>query len=173
MNLYGKRARDRWGQLAPTALAQMDRPEAFFEELGETIATRVDQLTPELAGTDNPSESALEKTGRLNAARLQAEEIVFSELVSPEPEISNEDAFQEWRATNGLSLDWLADWAETSQRPDSAAMPIEDLATHHGLPEEFLRELQRQENPYRFLLQNEQLLESRLRARFVTLPIQD
>lgn len=173
MNLYGKRAMDRWAQLAPTSLARMDRPEEFFTDLGEEIEVRVAQLIPEMTGPDSPLESALEKTGRLNAAKLQAEEIAFSELVTPTPETTSEDAYQEWRATNGLSLDWLADWAETSQRPDSAAMPIEDLATQHGLPEEFLRELQQEENPYRFLLQNESLLEARLRARFATLPTED
>lgn len=173
MNLYGRQAMERWARLAPTSLAAMDRPQEFFEDLGEEIGVRVAQLIPDLAGPDSPSESVLEKTGRLNAAKAQAEEIAFSELVTPSPEPTSEDAYQEWRATNGLSLDWLADWAETSQSRDSAAMPIEELASQHGLPEEFLRELQQQENPYRFLLQNEQLLEARLRARFATRPTED
>jgi hypothetical protein len=173
MNLYGRRAMDRWAKLAPTSLATMDRPEEFFTNLGEEIGVRVAQLIPDLAGPDSPSETVLEKTGRLNAAKAQAEEIAFSELVSPSAEPTSEDAYQDWRATNGLSLDWLADWAEMSQTRDSTAMPIEDLATQHGLPEEFLSELLQQQNPYRFLLENEQLLEARLRARFATLSTED
>ena len=50
-------------------------------------------------------EGYLEKVGRLNAARMQAEEIVLSELILPAPEEEEEDSlppedrrwFDRWR----------------------------------------------------------------------------
>lgn len=60
---------------------------SHFAEVGETAAAMVVELTAQLAGPDQPAESYLGKVGRLNAARLQAEEIVRAELLTPPPAI--------------------------------------------------------------------------------------
>jgi hypothetical protein len=59
----------------------------FFSTLGEEAARQIADLALELAGDDPPREDYLVKVGRLNMARLQAEEIVLREhvVLPPEP----------------------------------------------------------------------------------------
>jgi hypothetical protein len=59
--------------------------------LGEEVATRIAELTDELAGDDPPGETFLEKAGRLNMARLRAEEMVLPEMVLLPPEPGMEE----------------------------------------------------------------------------------
>ena len=56
----------------------------LFGELGERAENQIQQLQDQLAGPDPPNETYLEKVGRLNMARLQAEEVVLPELISAE-----------------------------------------------------------------------------------------
>jgi hypothetical protein len=86
MSSYGRQARHNWETLAPTALAQMEDPETFFRDLGEQAEAMVAQLAPKIAGPDPAGESYLEKVGRLNAAKAQAEEVVRLELLTPTEE---------------------------------------------------------------------------------------
>lgn len=81
MNRYGRLAMEHWQQVDPARLAALEDPTAFFTTLGEQIEERVQELQEHLAGQDSPGETYLEKVGRLNAARLQAEEMALSELV--------------------------------------------------------------------------------------------
>lgn len=55
--------------------------------------TRVDDLAYQIEGPDPVGEGYLEKVGRLNAAKRQAEELVLAELVylPPEPGIENDE----------------------------------------------------------------------------------
>lgn len=77
----------------PTRFAQLEDPEAYFATLGETVANEVEELTRTLAETcsDIPSTTEgpgfTERLGRMNGARLRAEEAVLAELVylTPEP----------------------------------------------------------------------------------------
>ena len=55
-----------------------EREEAFFTELGEQAAVEIEELQMQLAGPDPVGEGYLEKVGRLNAARMQAEEKVLT-----------------------------------------------------------------------------------------------
>ena len=86
MSSYARQARHNWETLAPTALSQMEDPDAFFQELGEQAETMVGELTPKIAGPDPAGETYLEKVGRLNAAKAQAEEVVRLELLTPTEE---------------------------------------------------------------------------------------
>ena len=54
--------------------------------MGEEVAAQIADLTLDLAGDDPPGEDYLVKVGRLNMARLQAEEIVLPEQILPPPE---------------------------------------------------------------------------------------
>ena len=87
MNRYGLEAWDSWRVLAPTALSEIPDPSRHFSELGEQAAGLVVELTLQLAGRDRPGESYQEKSGRLTAAGLRAEEMVRADLLTPPPGI--------------------------------------------------------------------------------------
>ncbi|MGJ9401919.1 TnpV protein [Arthrobacter sp. KK5.5] len=84
MNKYGKFAQDTWKMLAPTQYALIPDPEAWFQKLGEEAEDSVGELSVQIAGPDPQGETYLEKVGRLNAAKMQAEEIVRAEMLTPE-----------------------------------------------------------------------------------------
>jgi hypothetical protein len=87
MNHYGLTAQRHWEKWLPTRYAEIQDPDSFFSTLGEEVANRIADLALDLAGDDPPVEDYLVKVGRLNMARLQAEEIVLREqvLLPPEP----------------------------------------------------------------------------------------
>jgi hypothetical protein len=86
MNQYGIQARDHWARWLSARYATIQDPDAFFTVLGTEAATRIGDLMMDLAGDDPPGEEYLVKMGRLNMARLRAEEIVLPELILLEPE---------------------------------------------------------------------------------------
>jgi hypothetical protein len=94
MNKYAHMAIRHWQQTDPAryqAIPESER-EAFFTELGERAESEIQQLQDTLAGPDPAGETYLEKVGRLNMARLQAEEQVLGELILiPAVEIAEED----------------------------------------------------------------------------------
>jgi len=77
---YGELAKRHWTRTDPARVQAMTDPETFFRELGEQVETQVQQLMLSLAGPDQPGEEYLQKVGRLNMARLQAEEVVLTAL---------------------------------------------------------------------------------------------
>jgi hypothetical protein len=95
MNRYGRQAETMWKQACPGRYAELEDPEAFFTDLGEQAMEMVLELEVRIAGPDVPGEGYLEKVGRLNAARNQAEEIARAEILAPpeteEPETEDED----------------------------------------------------------------------------------
>ena len=90
MNTYGKFAQEAWRTTAPAEYALIPDPVQWFEALGEEAAQRVGELMMELAGPDRKGESYLEKVGRLNASKMQAEEIVRAEMLTPDPSVQQE-----------------------------------------------------------------------------------
>ncbi|WP_066303420.1 hypothetical protein [Arthrobacter luteolus] len=84
MNRYGKLAQETWKTTAPKQYALIPNPEEWFQKLGEEAEQRVAELSDELAGPDPQNESFLDKYGRLTAAKNQAEEIVRTEMLTPE-----------------------------------------------------------------------------------------
>lgn len=74
MNKYGKFAQETWKMIAPSQYALIPDPEQWFRELGERAMVQVGELQYEIAGPDPEGETYLEKLGRLNASRTQAEE---------------------------------------------------------------------------------------------------
>lgn len=83
MNKYATMLKDQWTQADPEMVASLEDPETYFSQLGEQAAEQVADLSLNLAGPDKPGEEYLEKVGRLNMARRQAEEIVLAELQPP------------------------------------------------------------------------------------------
>ena len=90
MNTYGKFAQEAWKTTAPAEYALIPDPDQWFERLGEEAAQRVGELMMELAGPDPVGETYLEKVGRLNASKMQAEEIVRAEMLTPDPSVQQE-----------------------------------------------------------------------------------
>jgi len=95
MSRYVTLARSWWEQARPGELSSMNDPATFFSTLARQIETRIVDLSADLAGPDLAGETYLEKVGRLNAARAQAQEMALDELVysigpeeEPEEEIS-------------------------------------------------------------------------------------
>ncbi|WP_043807147.1 hypothetical protein [Paenarthrobacter aurescens] len=95
MNKYGRQAQEAWKTASPTRYSQIQNPDEFFANLGEQAQEQVDELQVKIAGPDPKGEGYLEKVGRLNAARNQAEEIVRYDLLSP-PETEGEDEEDEY-----------------------------------------------------------------------------
>ncbi|RNL51846.1 TnpV protein [Arthrobacter oryzae] len=93
MNKYGRQAQEAWKAASPTCYSQIQDPEEFFTRLGEEAQEQVDGLWMRLAGPDPQGETYLEKVGRLNAARNQAEEIVRYDLLSPPESEDEEDEY--------------------------------------------------------------------------------
>lgn len=91
MNQYGARAQRLWQTAMPSRYEELDNPTTYFNSLGEQIAALIESLLTTLEGPDVPGETYTQKVGRLNSARMQAEERAFADLVPIEPEPMIED----------------------------------------------------------------------------------
>ena len=85
MNRYGRQAERYWRTQLPRQYQQIPDPQTFFDQLGQTIATQVEDLAEQIAGPDRTGETYLDKLGRLNLARLEAETEILRETL-PQPE---------------------------------------------------------------------------------------
>ena len=84
MNRYGTQAMRHWQQTDPARYQQIPDPETFFTELGEQVESEIQALADTLAG---PGETYMEKVGRLNMARFNAESDILREMVLiPDPD---------------------------------------------------------------------------------------
>ncbi len=97
MNHYGTMARRHWERWLPERYSSIQEPVSFFSALGQETARQIADLTLDLAEDDPPGEDYLVKVGRLNMARLQAEEIILPEqiLLPPESGAGQEHGDQE------------------------------------------------------------------------------
>ena len=86
MNHYGAQARKHWQEYLPQRYATLSDPSSYFSTLGEQAATQIADRTLELAGPDQPGEGYLGKVGRLNNAKMRAEEEILPELILIAPE---------------------------------------------------------------------------------------
>ena len=124
MNSYGRRAMEHWRRRLPSRYQTITDPEAFFSMLGQQAESQILDLAEQLEGPDLPGEGYLEKVGRLNMAKKQAEEWVLREviLLDPEPATAEADDLDE----NSQDLFWrLQNEAvrEASNRGDVADDP--------------------------------------------------
>lgn len=86
MNRFGLMALEHWRTNLPRRFSTVQDPETYFRQVGELAQQRIEDLAADLAGDDPAGEGYLEKLGRLNMARLQAEETVVREDLLPDPE---------------------------------------------------------------------------------------
>ena len=97
MNPYGAQARKHWQTHLPERFAQIEDPETFFTDLGEEIEQQIEQLAATLAGPDPAEETYLDKVGRLNMARLNAESQVVREMLPAPTDETADEAVTETR----------------------------------------------------------------------------
>jgi hypothetical protein len=86
MNRYGRQLMRQMQQTDPTRFASLPDPEQHFTMLGEQLGVEIEQLAQSIAGPDRPGETYLEKVGRLNMARLNAESDLTAEAMIRDPE---------------------------------------------------------------------------------------
>jgi hypothetical protein len=86
MNRYGRQLMRQMQQTDPTRFASLPDPEQHFVMLGDQLAVEIQQLAQSIAGPDRPGETYLEKVGRLNMARLNAESDLIAETMTRDPE---------------------------------------------------------------------------------------
>jgi diadenosine tetraphosphatase ApaH/serine/threonine PP2A family protein phosphatase len=94
MNLsdrYARLAETHMRTYLPARYHQIDDPETYFNQLGEQIAAQVFSLEVTLAAAEPAAEDFMVRAGHLRAARMRAEEIVFSDLVYLPPELPDPD----------------------------------------------------------------------------------
>lgn len=93
MNEYGKTAMRHWETYRPQALAELDNPTQFFEDLGRQVAARIADLWPTLAEPqEGESLDFAETVSRNRMAQQQARETVMQEMVFLPAEPGREDA---------------------------------------------------------------------------------
>lgn len=165
MNKYGLRIRDRWRTTAPTRYATIEDPENYFEELGEMVASQVEQLSASMAGPDPADETYLEKVARLTSATRLAEEQVMADLEWPEPELSETEARLEWEATQP-SDESLVSWAISMDGRSPFEDELQSMAQEWMLPTSFLEELATSANPWIYLADHSETMTSSAEARF-------
>jgi hypothetical protein len=117
MNKYAHMAVRHWERFLPDRLQAIPESErtAFFTGLGEQAAAQIEELQMRLAGPDPMGEGYLEKVGRLNAARMQAEEIVLRELILPAPDQREEEEDDSLPAEDRK---WFEDWRRIMEEGD-------------------------------------------------------
>lgn len=83
MNQYGRLAQRHWQEFRPGSIAEIDDPEAFFTELGTDVQdeVRARWTAERLSAPEVVGESYLERAGRLQQMRQEAEGDVLRELV--------------------------------------------------------------------------------------------
>jgi hypothetical protein len=110
VNQYGRRAQGHWQEFRPRRVAELDDPQAFFTELGGDVQqeVRARWTAERLTAPAAVGESYLERAGRLQRMRHEAEAEVLRELVllpaeddvdqADDPHLTDEElADEQWR----------------------------------------------------------------------------
>lgn len=125
MNKYGNLLQQQWTAADPTYVSSQSDPTTHFAQMGERVQDEVQELLPSLEGTDQPGETYLQKVGRLNAARQQAEEIVLSEYQPPSvtPE---QDEPEDWdEMSHDEQESWIRQNVPTGEQQDEMLQSLE------------------------------------------------
>lgn len=83
LNEYARFAEYAWRTLTPTRYAQLEDPGSSFSSLGEQAMIRAVDYMEAFSGDDIPGETYHQKVGRLENAKLRAQEVVRQELLTP------------------------------------------------------------------------------------------
>lgn len=125
MNKYGQLLRTQWETVDPTFVSSLSDPTAHFSQMGERVQQEVLELLPSLEGADPAGESYLQKVGRLNAARQQAEEIVLQEY-QPPSESPEPDEPEDWDEMNhDAQEDWIRQNVPSGEQQNEMLQELE------------------------------------------------
>ena len=102
MNRYGAQAMRHWQEFDPERFEAIEDPRKFFTTLGAEVEQEIETLAAALAGPDRVGETYLEKVGRLNMARFNAESDILRERVL----IAGPDEDEEKPATGLVAEMW-------------------------------------------------------------------
>jgi hypothetical protein len=91
-NPYGLLAWEHMARYLPNRFAQIPDPPSYFEDLGEQIATEIEETQAALAGSSTPGEDYFARVGRMRMAQLMAEEKVLAELAFLTPTYDPDDS---------------------------------------------------------------------------------
>ncbi len=91
LNRFGRYAMAAWQEAAPAALARITDPRMYFSELGERAESQWASLWPQMLEPDAPGEDFFSKAGRVEAAKMRAEEMIRAELLTPPVEEQDVD----------------------------------------------------------------------------------
>ncbi len=106
LNRFGRFAWESWKVLAPTALAQIPDPRGHFSTLGATAESQWADLWPELLEPDVPGEDFFHKAGRIEAAKMRAEEMIRNELLIPPAEVQDSDGGDDPAMLTDVMVAW-------------------------------------------------------------------
>jgi hypothetical protein len=120
MNRYGRLAQEHWAKWRPNELSQIPDREAFFSTLGQEVAAQVEALAAALAGDDPGGEQGLQKQGRLEMARFNAQAQILREMVLLPPEPGHPDAEEEEEPEEDLppGVIGVSEWMPMVMTPD-------------------------------------------------------
>lgn len=162
---WARVAYEAWATMAPTAFGLIQDPSRHFSMLGQQAEARVEDLMTQMMGPDRPSESPLDKAGRLTQARMAAGEIVRVDLEPPEflreepdetpttpAEVAEDRLDQETSALRELQmtgstryflLPWVTEMPDPIEEPDLYQRVLRDKQTQHETQAEELEEARR------------------------------
>lgn len=181
MHHYGARIRTHWATYAPTRLAALQDPEAFFTMLGVEmqgevleLAARLEQNPALLAPTQHETgQTYLRDVARRMTTRRIAEEIVMAQHREltwiHDPVLTIEEAREEWEQTRPAD-DGLIAWAERMQDspfPAYLTSDLEDMAEEWAVPLSFLEELLEAPIPRQYARANHAVLAEAANIRFL------
>ena len=117
MRPYAQIVERHWRTFRPTAVAEMEDPQAFFQATGARVETQVREMTEDLLAKWPPEKGLLERQAQIGQAQRQAEEVVMANEVflPPEP-----DAMENELPTDGL---WPIPPMEHSPTEDTVTPP--------------------------------------------------
>lgn len=124
MNRYGTQLMEQWKAADPQFVSSLSDPKAHFEQMGRQVEEEISELLPTLEGSDQPGETYLQKVGRLQAARTQAEEMILSEYAPPS-DSREADEPEDWDAmTHPQQEAWIM---ENTQPGEEREQMLRDL----------------------------------------------
>jgi hypothetical protein len=107
MNQYAAQAQRHWQTFLPRRYATLSDPSSYFSTLGQQAAEQIEDRTRQLAGPDQPGEGYLDKLGRLNNAKMRAEEEILPQLILIDPGTDDPPASDEAIAATSPPDEWV------------------------------------------------------------------
>lgn len=136
MNRFGRTAQARWQALAPTAYAQITDPNQHFSTLGQQAEKAWIDLADQLTGPDVPEETYFEKVGRINNAKMRAQELIEAEWLTPPQEViepdPDDDGDQVDQESARRAAIWLAEEPERWQVTGATSL-LQALEQEHQI----------------------------------------